>query len=69
MSNLVFYQRPHATSALFLRDSRYLTDIIYLTSSVDISNIELSGIPLDEVKRKFKMPDFIANHPDWFDWA
>jgi uncharacterized protein (DUF362 family) len=36
---------------------------------IDISNIELSGLPLDEVKRKFKMPDFIANHTDWFDWA
>lgn len=36
---------------------------------IDISNIELSGVTLDEVKRKFRMPDFIANHPDWFDWA
>ncbi len=36
---------------------------------IDISNIELVGMPLDEVKRKFRMPDFIANHPDWFDWA
>jgi len=36
---------------------------------IDISNIELVGVPLDEVKRKFRMPDFIANHPDWFDWA
>jgi len=36
---------------------------------IDIFNIELCGVPLDEVKRKFRMPDFIANHPDWFDWA
>jgi uncharacterized protein (DUF362 family) len=36
---------------------------------IDISNIELSGLSLNEVKRKFRLPDFIANHPDWFDWV
>lgn len=36
---------------------------------IDISNIELVGVPLNDVKRKFRMPDFIANHLDWFDWA
>jgi uncharacterized protein (DUF362 family) len=35
----------------------------------DISKINMVGLPLDEVKRNFRMPDFIANHPDWFDWA
>jgi len=35
----------------------------------EISNIELYGVPLDEVKRNFRLPDFIAHHPDWFDWA
>jgi len=34
----------------------------------DISNIELSGEPLDKVKRNFRLPAFIASHPDWFDW-
>ena len=36
---------------------------------MDISKISLSGVPLNEIKRNFRLPDFIAKHPDWFDWV
>ena len=35
----------------------------------DISKIIFSGVPLNEFKRNFRLPDFIAKHPDWFDWV
>lgn len=35
----------------------------------DMSKIDIKGLSLNEVKRRFRLPDFIANHPDWFDWV
>jgi len=35
----------------------------------DMSIIRFLGVPLDEVRRNFQLPDFIARFPDWFDWV
>jgi len=36
---------------------------------IDISKISIRGLSLNEVSRKFRLPDFIASHLDWFDWV